>query len=730
MKLAVSDITTETSGTMKEMSFGIGNMGLVLDILRSKLYKNPILAICREICCNARDAHVEVGKKDLPIEVHFPNTFDMHFKVRDFGPGIAPDRMEDIFVNFGSSTKRNTNDQIGGFGIGAKTPLAYSDTFSICTNYEGTQRIYNAYIDETKVGKMALVSEKPTTEPNGTTIKIPVLSKNVREFIDCTLEATQYWPVKPILKGISPAPTYKKIEIIHAGDGWSMLRDDRYNYSNSYYSVADYSSSRSVAVIDGIGYPLDVNSLSKLSDLQRRFLDNKFLFYFKNGDLSLSASRDSIHYDDNTQKFIVGRINVAIKEVIERINKEIESCNTYIEACDLYAKTIKSFNLSDKLKECTWRGHKVIVDIAAKHIGEWAKISVYYKHNKKVIHSHTRNDEQLRGDDPISAKLYHLDKIDKIDRAVVNYIFEQNPTLSRLRILCTPEVPSAAEYQNLITKGKTVNVKYDYGLLDLFSLPKLTDVKVPKKQPKSRIKGKADYTTILAYELSELQNGHMGVNVKEIDNQGGVYIEYDYEKRVFESEGQSIPTNMKLNIVEGLLGQKVWAFTKARVSKLHPEWKPLFQAIQAKLTELKLDENKIMEDSANSHDLFEHVYHYTVLSKFNDVTIKLLPDNCPIKEMFLESKRVEKSIVENKKFLYVLKELKKMTFEGPFYDSWSRRRTRGTGTLAQLANKIDSKYPLLSYINGHGGDTKRDIVLDMAIDYIKLVDESQAKAGI
>lgn len=726
MKLAVSDITTETSGTMKEMSFGIGNMGLVLDILRSKLYKNPILAICREICCNARDAHVEVGKKDLPIEVHFPNTFDMHFKVRDFGPGIAPDRMEDIFVNFGSSTKRNSNDQIGGFGIGAKTPLAYSDTFSICTNYEGTQRIYNAYIDETKIGKMALVSEKPTTEPNGTTIKIPVLSKNVREFIDCTLEATQYWPVKPILKGITPAPVYKNMEIIHAGDGWSMLRDNR--YSNSY---SDYSSSRSVAVIDGIGYPLDVGSLSKLSDLQRKFLDNKFLFYFKNGDLSLSASRDSIHYDDNTQKFIVSRINVAIKEVIERINKEIESCNTYIEACDLYAKTIRSFNLSDKLKECTWRGHRVIIDIAANHIGKWAKISVYYKHNKKIIHQFSRDDEQLRGDDPVTAKLYHLDKVDKIDRAVVNYIFEQNPNLTRLRILCTPEIPSVAEYQNLIDKGETVDVKYDYSLLDLFSLPKLSDIKVPKKQPKARIKGKADFTTILAYELSELQNGHMGVSVKEIDNQGGVYIEYDYEKRVFESEGQNIPSNMKLNIVRELLGQRVWAFTKVRISKLHPGWKPLFKAIQDKLTELNLDENKIIEDSANSHDLFEHVYHYTVLSKFNEVTIKLLPDDCPIREMFVESKRIQKSIIENKKFLYVFKELKKMIFDGPFYDSFSCRKTRGAGVLGQLANKIDSKYPLLSYINGHRHyDVKGDIVLDATIDYIKLVDESATKTGI
>lgn len=723
MKLAVSDIKTETQGTMKEMSFGIGNMGLVLDILRSKLYKNPILAICREICCNARDAHVEMGKKDFPIEVHFPTSFDMHYKVKDYGPGIAPERMEDIFINFGSSTKRETNEQIGGWGIGAKSPLAYSDTFSILSNYNGTQYIYNAYIDETKIGKMALVSKDPTDEPNGTTIKIPVLTKNVREFVDCTLEATQYWPVKPILKGISPTPTYKKIEIIHSGDGWSLVRDGRAN--NYYYSNSDYTG-RSVAVIDGIGYSLDINSLSKLSDLHRKFLDNKFLFHFKNGELSLSASRDNIHYDDNTQNIIAARINLAIKEVVERINKEIENCQTYIQACDLYVKTLASFNLSDKLKGCTWRGFKIIPQIKASDIGDWAKIVFYRRRNKKIQYSYASGSESLQDFDKFS-KTMHLEKIDKIDRAVVNYIFEQDPTLRTLRILTTPDVPSSADYQNLVEKKKVVDVKYDFPLLELFNIPKFVDIKLPKKQPKARIKGKADYTTILAYELDVLNNGNVGVSIKEIDNQGGVYVEYDWEKRTFQSDGQALPDDFKLSIVESLLDQKLWAFTPTRTSKLHPNWKPLFKVLAEKFAELKVDETQIIEDAAESNDLFKYVFGDTALFHLDDRKMASLDENCLIKKMYLESKRIEKSITDNKKILYVLRELKGQKFQGPHYESWTRLRgARHQTKLSRMANDINNIYPLLNYIKSFEAS---DILQRKIIDYIKLVDESRATAN-
>ena len=157
MKLPEADVTVQTGGAGSEKSFGIGNEGLALSILRDKLYSNPIRSICREISCNARDAHREVGTPDKPIEIYLPNALDPHLKIKDYGPGITPERMDNVFIMLCNSTKNSDNVQTGGFGLGAKTPFAYTTQFSVITTTEQcgrrTKRTYMLYIDESKIGR-------------------------------------------------------------------------------------------------------------------------------------------------------------------------------------------------------------------------------------------------------------------------------------------------------------------------------------------------------------------------------------------------------------------------------------------------------------------------------------------------------------------------------------------------------------------------------------------------
>ena len=74
MKLNDVKPTVETGGEgFEEQLFSIQDTGMIFDILRNKMYSNPIEAICREISCNARDAHravdVRLGREDLPGRV-------------------------------------------------------------------------------------------------------------------------------------------------------------------------------------------------------------------------------------------------------------------------------------------------------------------------------------------------------------------------------------------------------------------------------------------------------------------------------------------------------------------------------------------------------------------------------------------------------------------------------------------------------------------------------------
>lgn len=344
MKLNEVSPYLETSGELEEQFFGVQDQGALFDILRKKMYSNPILAICREISCNARDAHREVGKIDVPIHIHLPTHLEPYYKIKDFGPGISPSRMSNVFIKYTASTKRSDNLQTGGFGLGAKTPFSYSDSFSIITVVDGIKYNYNCFIDETKVGKLMLASESPTKEPNGTEIIIPVLDKNFNDFKTWTQQACRHWDVKPIIKGDDI--TWDKVDPILGGTGWAIVK------SNDYYN-------RSVKlVIDGIEYPLDLYALRKYVD--GALIDSargSLVMYFGVGELSLSANREQVYLDEKTQKVICARMEYIQKEVRQKVVDKIDAIENLWLANIYYNKGLKTaFSSLYFLGPLYWKG--------------------------------------------------------------------------------------------------------------------------------------------------------------------------------------------------------------------------------------------------------------------------------------------------------------------------------------------------------------------------------------
>lgn len=122
----------------KAMEFKIANSADFFHILSSSLYKHPMEAMIREIICNAWDAHVEANIT-RPIEITLTSEY---LRIQDFGKGIPQDKIQQVYGTYGASTKVEDSNQTGGFGLGCKSPFAYTDNFEVTSCCNGTKTIY------------------------------------------------------------------------------------------------------------------------------------------------------------------------------------------------------------------------------------------------------------------------------------------------------------------------------------------------------------------------------------------------------------------------------------------------------------------------------------------------------------------------------------------------------------------------------------------------------------
>lgn len=314
---------------------------MVIRLLRDKMYKNKIGAVAREIASNSRDANREAGRGETPIAITIKtekngllaeNTLSISFK--DNGIGISPERMDKIFLKYGSSTKRDTDEFTGGFGIGAKTPFAYSDNFFISTIVEEngvrTKYQYQAVITsdgKREVSRMLSLGEETTKEQTGTEIIVPIKNSEDKEKFEYeVLYATMLWETKPILKGFTNLFSVEtdeshKLKKVYETDNYLIIEDKQEFYG-------DYGH---IALIDGIPYVINANNLKLKSS--RRNHEIVYVHKFNTGEISVSGSREDIEYVEENKIKLEQSVEVILEEGRVLIDKFLNDVSSYKEAC-------------------------------------------------------------------------------------------------------------------------------------------------------------------------------------------------------------------------------------------------------------------------------------------------------------------------------------------------------------------------------------------------------------
>lgn len=313
MIIDTSQGNIEVVGDVKEFKTSIDpkNLEFITTLLSSNLYSDPEQSFIREIVSNAWDSHVEAGTVNIPVIVKFRNSHDeKSVTIRDFGVGLSPERFQEVYCNIGSSTKRESNEFIGGFGIGKYSSLACSNTVYITSYYEGVAYYYVMVKSGNSI-TTNLLAEKPTKEKNGVEVTI----KNIAN-------------LNPYNKALQYITFFPNI-YIDGADTANMINEAKLKRFTNFAAASIHIPAK--LLLGNVLYPLNKYLLeTDVRSFIERIDYTGIVIKFDVGEINITPNRESIIYSSDTIKKIEDRIRAAKKELDALVDKKISQNYTDI----------------------------------------------------------------------------------------------------------------------------------------------------------------------------------------------------------------------------------------------------------------------------------------------------------------------------------------------------------------------------------------------------------------
>ena len=335
---------------LTEASFGIGDAVTIFRLLRDKIYSDKITAVIREYVANAVDAHSAAGQSRA-VDIYLPSFANQTFYVRDYGSGLSEEDVRDIYVMYGTSTKRSTNNEVGQLGLGCKSAFAYNDTFTVVSYQDGKAYTYTAYIDDSGVGKIRTMDISPTTEPSGVKVIIPVKASDVSWFVSKARDALCYYPQKfNVISGQTITYFDKKKQILHGVSGPA----EWYITQNMEPTV----------VMGGIPYPLDAKQALDGSSVEP-WAQGSCVIFVPIGAVDFAVSRELLEYTKRTKGFLKKAIAEITKDIAKNIEASLTSCKDLCSAKLTYSKLSSARLVSSVTPR--WKGASLGPQITPSH---------------------------------------------------------------------------------------------------------------------------------------------------------------------------------------------------------------------------------------------------------------------------------------------------------------------------------------------------------------------------
>jgi hypothetical protein len=337
------------SAEFPSKKFSIALNGTAFAVLSSKLYKNEILAIVRELSTNASDAHVEAGTQAKQFDVHLPNTFEPFFSIRDYGTGLSDQAIEEVYTTYFNSTRTNSNSFTGGFGLGSKTPFAYTDQFTIVSWFNGIQYTYSAFKDESGEPCISPLGMVETIEPNGVSIRVNVAGKDIAAFVESARRVYQFFKVRPNITGATM--TFDDaIPVAEENDSYQMYESGK--GSDLLYGKVNLVMGQVCYAADGDG--IVTGELGSYGFI---------VIFAPVGACDIQVSREELQYTDKTKQYLNSRIRDALADARKKLEAKVGQTDTLLarmQAVSRFRNLVSFPDSSCRLELVLDKGYKCV----------------------------------------------------------------------------------------------------------------------------------------------------------------------------------------------------------------------------------------------------------------------------------------------------------------------------------------------------------------------------------
>jgi len=319
MKLITEDYQFEQLGSVESTEFKIKWNAKMSKLLSDTLYSNKIRAILRELGCNAADAQIEAGV-NKPFDVKLPSRLDPFFYIRDYGTGLTPEKIKDVYTVYGASDKEDSNQYTGCLGLGSKVMGCYNTKTATIESYvNGRMWTYSFNFGSNGIPTLSLLGEQETTEENGVKILVPTKVSDISSWIEESKNVYKFFKNPPNFIGYEiDLSINKKLE----GNDWYFLDTNYETY----------------IVMGNVAYPVDG-------------LIGGLVVEVPIGTVDVDISRERLSYSDYTKNAIANLKTKLEKEIEQVLTDKVQNAKNYFIACkEYYSNRISSINVVPKYK--------------------------------------------------------------------------------------------------------------------------------------------------------------------------------------------------------------------------------------------------------------------------------------------------------------------------------------------------------------------------------------------